>query len=109
MFLRLTKMPEPTPNPPSNIEESPACDLLLDNQIWMKEEKDILKSHAEGYRAAAPKAKLKFVIDKVIPKFKAYWNGRYAGKKLKKDKNMKQEWAKKKDVFLLCIYLNISD
>lgn len=96
----LTKMAEPTPpNPPSNIEAPPASNLQLDNQIWMKEEKEILKSHVEGYRAARPKTKLKFVIEKVIPKFKAYWKGRYDGKKLKKDKDLKQEWAKKKDVF----------
>jgi hypothetical protein len=102
-------MPEPTLNPPSNVEESAAADLLLNNQIWMKEEKDILKSHAEGYHTVAPKTKLKFVIDKVIPEFWAYWKGQYNRKKLKKDKNLKQEWAKKKDVFLKCIYINISD
>jgi len=100
---------EPTPNPPPNIEESPASNLQLDNQIWMKEEKEILKSHAEGYWAVASKTKLKFVIDKVIPKFKAYWKGRYAGKKLKKDNDLKKEWAKKKDVFSKCTFMNVSD
>lgn len=67
-------------------------------RIWKVEEKIILKSHIEGYRGAPRKKKSIYVAEKVVPEIKACWNGRYDKKKLKKDKELRKEWEKKKQV-----------
>lgn len=69
-----------------------------DSQIWTSQEKTILKSHIEGYRSALRKTKSAYVVAKVIPEIKASWHGRFDRKKLKKDREVNKEWAKKKDV-----------
>lgn len=69
-----------------------------DSQIWTSEEKSILKSHVEGYRAAPRKTKSSYVAVKVIPEIKRCWKGRYDKKRLKDDRDLKKEWDKKKNV-----------
>jgi hypothetical protein len=69
-----------------------------DSQIWTIEEKRILKSHIDGYRAAPRKTKSSYVAAKVIPEIKKAWNGRYDKTKMKNDRALKKEWDKKKNV-----------
>lgn len=107
MRIQSLKMTEPTPTPSSNVDDDPAT-AEVDNQIWTPEEKVILKSHVDGYRSALRNLKAKFVVAQVIPKIKVYWKGRYDRKKLKKDRELKKEWNKKKEVILRAIFVKNS-
>lgn len=83
-----------TPAPFQGNDDSP------ESQIWTAEERRILKFHVEGYRNALRKTKAAYVAKTVIPEIKSSWKGRYDKKNLKKDKGLKKEWDKKKDVRL---------
>jgi len=95
-------MTDLTPNrSPSHDEPPPAVELegdSPDSQIWKADENAILKSHIQGYRAAGRKKKATYVMNKVVPEIRATWNGRYDKKELKKDRTVKKEWDKKKQV-----------
>jgi hypothetical protein len=95
-------MTEPTPNPSSSQDEpQPAFgfeDDTAEFQIWKAEERTILRSHVEGYRGSARKTKATYVAQQVLPKIKACWNGRYDKRNLKRDKSLRKEWEKKKEV-----------
>jgi hypothetical protein len=96
------KMADVSPPPPSLDDEPvPAFDFdknTPEYRIWKVEEKIILRSHIEGYRGAPRKKKSTYIAEKVIPEIKACWDGRYDKKKLKKDKELRKEWDKKKQV-----------
>lgn len=95
-------MTDPTPNPSSSQDE-PQLEYGFEEdtpefQIWKAEEKAILRSHVEGYRGSPRKTKSAYVAQQVLPQIKACWNGRYDKRNLKKDKSVRKEWEKKKEV-----------
>jgi len=86
---------------PSHDDPSPAFEFggdKRDSEIWTAAEIAILRSHVQGYRAAAHKKKTTYVQKVVILEIKAAWNGRYARKRMKKDSSIQEEWDKKKNV-----------
>jgi hypothetical protein len=94
-------MAEPHNQSSTNEDSTPPLEFnkdTPDSQIWTSEEKRILKSHVDGYRGAERKTKSVYVVVKVIPDIKHSWNGQYDKKELKKDRSLKKEWDKKKDV-----------
>ena len=95
-------MADLTPNrSPSHDEPPPAFPVKgdsPDSQIWKADENAILKSHIQGYRGAARKKKAPYIMKNVVPEIRATWKGRYDKKELRKDRNMKKEWDKKKQV-----------
>ena len=105
-------MTDITPSPSIHGEPVPAFDFdknTAEYRIWKVEEKIVLKSHIEGYRGALRKKKSIYVAEKVVPEIKACWNGRYDKKKLKKDKELRKEWEKKKQVLLEYMYGAVND
>lgn len=73
-------------------------DVPLASSIWTSKENAILKHHIQGYRTSAKKSKATYIVEQVIPKIKALWDGRYSKKNLARDSVVKSEWAKKKKV-----------
>jgi len=95
-------MTDLTPNRSSSHDEPPPSVQLEgdspESQIWKADENAILKSHIQGYRAAGHRKKAPYVMNNVVPEIRATWNGRYDRKELKKNRMVKQEWDKKKQV-----------
>lgn len=92
---------EPTmPATPLSAEESSDVleDIPVASSIWTTKEKAILKHHIQGYRTSPKKLKAAYIVEHVIPKIKALWDGRYSKKNMARDSVVKSEWAKKKKV-----------
>lgn len=100
-LLSFTTMTDRNEDTSGSKESTPALAFSKDtpdSQIWTAEEKRVLQSHIEGYRAAPRKTKSSYVVGKVIPEIKKCWKGRYDKKKTKSDRDLKKEWDKKKNV-----------
>jgi len=110
LSIMFRKMADASPPPPSQHQDEepvPAFDFdknTPEYRIWKVEEKVILRSHIQGYRGAPRKKKARYIAEKVIPEIKACWDGRYDKKKLKKDKELRKEWDKKKQVFFKIMF-----
>ena len=89
--------------PDSDKMDTIAVDELttLPSAIWTAEERAVLKESIDGYRTAPQKLKAAYIVQKVIPKIKEIWGGRYGKRNMARDPGAKGEWAKKKKFRLI--------
>ena len=82
----------------SESEQQELGDKQTSSLIWTTAESKILQSYINAYKQEPVKNKQKLVQKQVVPKIKADYGERYKESSLRANKEIKEEWKKKKRV-----------
>ena len=82
----------------SDSEQHDIGDKHTSSSIWTTKEIKILQSYIDAYKQEPSTKKQKLVQKQVVPKIKAAYGDRYKESSLRANKDINEEWKKKKRV-----------
>ena len=85
-------------NNSSDSEQHEVGDKQTSSSIWTTKELNILQSYIDAYKQEPAMKKQKLVQKQVVPKIKAAYGDRYKESSLRANKEINEEWKKKKRV-----------
>ena len=85
----------------SESEQHEVGDKQTSSSIWTTAELKILQSYIDAYKQEPVTKKQKLVQKQVVPKIKAAYGDRYKEDSLRANKEINEEWKKKKRVSLI--------
>ena len=85
----------------SESEQHEVGDKQTSSLIWTTAELKILQSYINAYKQEPVTKKQKLVQKQVVPKIKAAYGDRYKEDSLHANKEINEEWKKKKQVSLI--------
>ena len=80
----------------SESEQNKIDEKQTSSSIWTTKELSILQSYIEAYKQEPITKKQKLVQKQVVPQIKAAYRDRYKESSLRADKEINEEWKKKK-------------